>query len=157
MKRSMWMSAALSLGLAACANGIVVGMSQADVSVQVPGGPAQALASAKSTIVSHGYAIGGTSGTASDGSFVTTPRPVPADAQPAGSTGPQVYVLQLNAGAGGSLGGSTVRVMGYRVPAAPAAGSGSVGQAGMPITTADKKLFEEVRNAAKWVRDSYKR
>ena len=157
MRRSMWMTAALSLALVACRNGIVVGTSQADVSVEVPGGPAQALAKAKSAIVTHGYAIGGTSGTAADGSFVTTPRPVPADAQPAGASGPQVYVLQLNAGPGGSLGGSTVRVMGFRVPTAPATGSNSVGQTGLPITTADKKLFEEVRNAAKWVRDSYKR
>jgi hypothetical protein len=157
MKRSKSMAGALLFVLAGCANGVVVGLSNSDVSVQLPGGPAAAMQLAKQQITAHGYMIGGTSGTETDGSFVTTPRPVPPDEQPAGTTDPRLYVLQVTAGAGGSLGGSTVRVIGYQVPATAPAQGGSVGQAGVPITTADKKLFEEVRNAAKWIRDAAKR
>ncbi len=140
----------------ACANGLVVGMSNSDVSVQLPGRPQDAARVARDQVMAHGYTIGGTSGTAADGSFVTMPRAVPADAQPAGVTEPQVYVLQVTTGPGGSLGGSTVRVTGYHVPANTPPGASS-GQAGIPITTADGKLFEEVRNTAKWIRDASKR
>jgi len=156
MNRSKLVTVALFAVLTGCTNGVVVGMSNSDVSVQLPGGPKNAMQIAKQQIVAHGYTIGATSGTETDGSFVTMPRPVPADAQPAGSTTPQVYVLQVTAGAGGSLGGSTVRVLGYHVPANTPPGASS-GQAGVPITTADRKLFEEMRNAAKWVRDAAKR
>lgn len=156
MTRSTFMTGMLAVVLAGCANGLVVGMSNSDVSVQLPGAPEKAMQVAREQITAHGYTIGGTSGSAKDGSFVTTPRPVPANEQPAGTTDPQLYVLQVNTGAGGSLGGSTVRIIGYRVPARPVAGA-SAGQAGVPVTTADKALFEEVRNAARWVRDAAKR
>jgi hypothetical protein len=155
MKRTMLTTAVLAFALGGCAQGLTIGPSQADVTVQVPGTPETAMRVATAQLTSHGFMVGGTSGGTNGNSVVTTPKLVESDMMPADVTGPQLWVLQVSAAPSNGIGGTTVRVAGYRVPATPNTAAGaSAGQAGVPITAADRKLFDQVRNAAKWIRDA---
>ncbi|MEO7502283.1 MAG: hypothetical protein ABIW94_06570 [Gemmatimonadaceae bacterium] len=148
---------ALALMSAACArtgSGVLTGMD-ATVTNDVP----TVARVARAQLQSHGYTVT----TITPGILVTLPRPITAALHEAGDTAAVVgrqWILQVSATDPRFSRGTHLRVAAYIVPPGSSKASGDNidnGKRGIPVTSANRPLFNEVRQVTRWITDAVDR
>ena len=108
-----------------------------------------ALRIAKTQLELHGYRVGASTGN----SLVTEPRAVPGEVRDAANRQEAEYwVVQVEAGTK-VLGGTQVRVRGFRLPEGRPRTPGSQPPM-VAVTDADQRLFNELGAIAGWIGDA---
>ncbi|HET7457582.1 MAG TPA: hypothetical protein VFJ74_07995 [Gemmatimonadaceae bacterium] len=122
---------------------------RADVALR----PDSTLRIARTQLEHHNYKVSD----AGPNAIVTLPAPIPAYLQDkSGATKERYWVLRVSADPQSLGSGSRLTVTGYLLPppAARAAGAAAPPPAGaIPVTSANRALFGEVRAAGKWIQD----
>lgn len=128
--------------------------SSDDVSMNVSGNKASAIAAARTQLLHHGYQVT----TVGDQMLVTAPKMVPQYLREVSTARPQSqqWFLVVTADQMRFFRGTKVRVAGYVLP--PGAGTTKavtdgkrLQQEAIPVTSANKKLFREVEMVASWI------
>ena len=134
--------------LAGCASlGGGTGRETASRTVDVPVDTAVRIA--KTQLHLHNYKVGATSGA----TLITEPRAVPGEVRDAANRQEAEYwVVRVDVGRK-TLGGTEVKVRGFRLPEGRPKTPGSQPKM-VPVTDADKSLFNEIESIAGWISDA---
>lgn len=145
--------------LSACA-GMRGGSGSDDVSMNVGGSRAEALAVARTQLVHHGYEVTAVG----EEMLVTSPKRVPEYLREVSTARPdaQQWFLVVSAEKIRFFSGTRLRVAGYLLP--PGAGTTQavadgkrLEQTAIPVTTSNPKLFREVEVVSSWIESASKR